>query len=160
MKNIIKNKKVYQIISISLLSTLLLFEIISYIQKDTASLVFNINSTTKSEITDELIIALFMENIIADSNTFYNSYFSHELAYYNYEFKIKEIRKQNEPPLIYITFETTPMIGAHNPVGDDEITYKVDVFGNKTLDKFVHKKSYDIPPWLQENMIKPLLKNP
>lgn len=101
------------------------------------------------------IITLFMQNIIADSNTFYNNYFSTELEYFNYEFKIKDIKKQTSPPYIYITFETTPVIGAHWPVGDDEITYKVDVFGNKTLESFTHKKSYDLPPWLQNYLIKP-----
>jgi hypothetical protein len=56
---------------------------------------------------------------------------------------------------IYITFEGTPIVGPHISVGDDEITYKVDVFGNKTLEKFVHKKSYEIPERENINMIKP-----
>lgn len=155
MKHNIKKENVI----ILILSVILLIEMFCYIQREPTTSTFNINSTTKSEITDELVIALFMNNIIADSNTFYSNYFSSQLAYYNYEFKIKEISKQSGmPPYIYITFETTPMIGAHNPVGDDEITYKVDVFGNKTLDKFIHKKSYDIPPRLQGDMIKPLPK--
>ncbi len=143
-----------QSILILILSVIFLIETIFYLHKEVTSSTFNINSTTKSEITDELVIALFRNNIITDSNTFYDHYFSSQLEYFNYEFKIKDISKRDS--YIYITFETTPMIGAHNPVGDDEITYKVDVFGNKSLDKFIHKKSYDIPPWLQENLIKPL----
>lgn len=143
-----------QSILILILSVIFLIETIFYLHKEVTSSTFNINSTTKSEITDELVIALFRNNIITDSNTFYDHYFSSQLEYFNYEFKIKDISKRDS--YIYITFETTPMIGAHNPVGDDEITYKVDVFGNKSLDKFIHKKSYDIPPWLQEDLIKPL----
>lgn len=143
-----------QSILILILSFVFLIETIFYLHKEVTSSTFNINSTTKSEITDELVIALFRNNIITDSNTFYDHYFSSQLEYFNYEFKIKDISKRDS--YIYITFETTPVIGAHNPVGDDEITYKVDVFGNKSLDKFIHKKSYDIPPWLQENLIKPL----
>lgn len=143
-----------QSILILILSVIFLIETIFYLHKEVTSSTFNINSTTKSEITDELVIALFRNNIITDSNTFYDHYFSSQLEYFNYEFKIKDISKRDS--YIYITFETTPVIGAHNPVGDDEITYKVDVFGNKSLDKFIHKKSYDIPPWLQENLIKPL----
>lgn len=143
-----------QSILILILSVIFLIETIFYLHKEVTSSTFNINSTTKSEITDELVIALFRNNIITDSNTFYNHYFSSQLEYFNYEFKIKDISKRDS--YIYITFETTPMIGAHNPVGDDEITYKVDAFGNKSLDKFIHKKSYDIPPWLQEDLIKPL----
>lgn len=143
-----------QSILILILSVIFLIETIFYLHKEVTSSTFNINSTTKSEITDELVIALFRNNIITDSNTFYDHYFSSQLEYFNYEFKIKDISKRDS--YIYITFETTPVIGAHNPVGDDEITYKVDVFGNKSLDKFIHKKSYDIPPWLQEDLIKPL----
>lgn len=52
-------------------------------------------------------------------------------------------------------FEGSPIVGAHIQVGDDEITYKVDVFGNKTLEKFVHKKSNEIPEHTRPNMIKP-----
>lgn len=143
-----------QSILILILSVIFLIETIFYLHKEVTSSTFNINSTTKSEITDELVIALFRNNIITDSNTFYDHYFSTQLEYFNYDFKIKDISKRDS--YIYITFKTTPMIGAHNPVGDDEITYKVDVFGNKSLDKFVHKKSYDIPPGLQDNLIKPL----
>ncbi len=55
-----------------------------YVQREPSTSTFNINLTTKSEITDELVIALFMNNIIADSNTFYDNYFSSQLAYYNY----------------------------------------------------------------------------
>lgn len=81
--------------------------------------------------------------------------FSDALEYFNYIFKIKDIKKQGEPINIYITFETTPMIGPHIPVGDDEITYKVDASGNKTLVNFIQKKSYEIPLRFQHNMIKP-----
>jgi hypothetical protein len=66
-----------------------------------------------------------MNNIIADSSKFYDNCFSEKLEYFDYEFKIKDIKK--ELGNIYITLETIPMIGAHNPVGNDEITYKVDV---------------------------------
>ena len=148
------NKK-RQIIIILILSGLLLLEIVFYVQKEAITSTFNVNSTTKSEIKNELVITLFMDNIKADSSKFYDNYFSDGLEYFNYDFKIKDISKKGDPVNIFITFETTPMIGAHWPVGDDEITYKVDVHGNKTLEDFTHKKSYEIPEWLQNYMIKP-----
>lgn len=149
-----KRNKEWQFILILILSGILLFEIVFYLQKDYTIPAFNTELTTEAEIKDELIIALFMDNIIADSSKFYDNYFSDGLEYFNYEFKIKDIKKEDEPVNIYITFETTPVIGAHNPVGDDEIIYKVDVFGNKKLENFIHKKSYEIPSWLQNYMIK------
>jgi len=149
---VMKHNKKWQLIVILILLGILLFEMFLYLRKNHVITTFSIESTTKSEIKDELIIALFMNNIITDSNKFYDNYFSDGLEYFNYEFKIKDIKK--ELGNIHITFETTPVIGAHNPVGDDEITYKVDVFGTKTLENFTHKKSYEIPPWLQNYMIK------
>jgi hypothetical protein len=150
-----KYKNKWQFIVILILSGILLFEMAFYLQKNNTLPAFSVKSTTESEIKDEFIIALFMDNIIADSSKFYDNYFSEGLGYINYEYKIKDIKKEGEPVNIYITFEGTPIVGAHIPVGKDEITYKVDVFGNKTLEKFIHKKSYEIPERIRPNMIKP-----
>ena len=152
-----KHNKKWQFIVILILSGILLFEMVFYLQKNHIIPTFSAKSTTKPEIKDELIIALFMDNIIADSSKFYDNYFpaSYPIEYFNYEFKIKDIKKEGEPINIHITFETTPVIGAHIPVGNDEITYKVDTLGNKTLVNFIHKKSYEIPERLKPNMIKP-----
>lgn len=40
---------------------------------------------------------------------------------------ISDIYKK-KPGLIQIKFGTTPQVGAHNPVGYDEITYTIDKF--------------------------------
>jgi hypothetical protein len=150
-----KHNKKWEFIVILILSGILLFKMVLYLQTNNTLPTFSYESTTERETKDELIIALFMDNIIADSSKFYDNYFSEGLGYINYMFKIKDIKKEGEPINIYITFETTPIVGAHIPVGKDEITYKVDVLGNKTLVKFVHKKSYEIPERIQPNMIKP-----
>jgi hypothetical protein len=150
-----KHNKNRQIFIILFLIGILIFELVFYVQKKYSISTFSVDATTQAEIKDELIIALFQKNIIADSNKFYDKYFSDGLEYFNYEFKIKEVSKQGTPVDIYITFETTPVTGAHWPVGDDEITYKVDVFGKKKLVSFAHKKSYEIPEWLQNYLIRP-----
>ncbi len=150
-----KYSKKWQSIVTLILSGIFLFEMVLYLQKNHTLPTFKYEPTTESEIKDELIIALFMDNIIADSSKFYDNYFPDGLGYINYEFKIKDIKKLGEPLNIYITFETTPIIGPHIPVGDDEITYKVNASGDITLENFTHKKSYEIPSRLQPNMIKP-----
>ncbi len=150
-----KNKK-SQIIIILFLSGILIFEMVLYLQKKHTLPTFRQYQTTVAKSKDELIIALFMDNIIADSKKFYDNYFPDGLGYINYMYKIKDINKKGESPAnIYITFEGTPIVGPHISVGDDEITYIVDVFGNKTLEKFVHIKSYEIPERLNVNLIKP-----
>ena len=150
-----KHNKKWQFIVILILSGILLFEMVIYLQKNYNLPTFRQYQTTESETKDELIIALFMNNIEADSSKFYDNYFSERLRYTNFLYKIKEIKKEGEPVRIYITFEGSPFVGAHIQVGDDEITYEVDVFGNKTLEKFIHKKSYEIPERIRPNMIKP-----
>lgn len=126
-----------------------------YLQKNHILPAFRQTQTNATELKDELIIALFMDNIIEDSSKFYDNYFQDGLGYINYMYKINDIYKKGEPVNIYITFEGTPIVGSHISVGDDEITYKVDVFGNKTLEKFFHKKSYEIPERINVNMINP-----
>lgn len=150
-----KHNKKWQRLVILIMSGILLFEMVFYLHNNHSLPTFRQYQTSESETKDELIIALFMDNIDADSSNFYDNYFSDKLGYINYMYKIKDIKKEGEPVDIYITFEGTPFVGAHIPVGKDEITYKVDVFGNKTLDKFVHKKSYEIPERVRPNMIKP-----
>jgi hypothetical protein len=150
-----KHNKKWQLIVIILLSGILLFEMVFYLRKNHITPTFKQYQTTELETKDELIIALFMDNIDADSSKFYDNYFSESLGYINYEYKIKDIKKEGDPMNIYITFEGSPIVGAHIQVGYDEITYKVDASGNKTLDKFVHKKSYEIPERIRPNMIKP-----
>ncbi len=52
-------------------------------------------------------------------------------------------------------FGVTPQIGAHNPLGYDEISYIVDSRGNKKPVKYEHLKNYEIPERFQEYIIKP-----
>lgn len=112
---------------------------------------FNINDTFRTELKDELIIALFIEDITSASDGFYDEYFTMTPAIYNYEIKVQKISK--ELGKINITFDITPMIGAHDPVGYDQASYQIDSFGKKTFVSFIHLKSYDIPNHLK-NIIK------
>lgn len=39
----------------------------------------------------------------------------------------------------------TPQVGAHNPLGYDELAYRVDSSGNKELVAYEHLKSFGVP---------------
>lgn len=112
---------------------------------------FNVDVTSPPEIKDELIIALFIEDITSASDSFYDEYFTMPPAIYNYEIKVQKISK--ELGKINITFGINSMIGAHDPVGYDEASYQIDSSGNKTFISFVHLKTYNIPDHLK-NLIK------
>lgn len=100
--------------------------------------------TTKEEITDELVKALFIEDITKEIMNFYSEYYSGEIAVYNYEVTIVDIGKR-EPGFISVKFVVTPQVGAHNPLGYDELVYRVDSSGNKELVGYEHLKSFEVP---------------
>lgn len=109
---------------------------------------FSVDSTTKEEITDELVIALFIEEITNEVIHFYSEYYSGDIEVYNYEVAIVDIEKK-EPGIISIKFGVTPQVGAHNPLGYDELTYFVDSAGNKRLENYEHLKNYEVPKKFQ-----------
>lgn len=115
---------------------------------------FNINSTSKEKITDELVIAIFIEDITKEINGFYSEYYSGEIAVYNYEVIIVDVGKK-EPGFISVKFGVTPQVGAHNPLGYDELAYRVDSSGNKELVGYEHLKNYEVPEKFQKYIIKP-----
>ncbi len=147
--------KKYRLIIASLLILLafLLFNLCNRNRKSTIE-TFNVDSTTKEEITDELVIALFIEDITKEVTGFYSEYYSGEIAVYNYEVTIVDIEKR-QPGFIYVKFGITPQIGAHNPLGYDELAYRVDSSGNKELVGYEHLKNYEVPEKFQKHIIKP-----
>lgn len=115
----------------------------------------NVDATTEKEITDELVIALFIKEITDEVTGFYSEYYSGEIQVYNYEVTIVGVEKK-EPGLITIKFGVTPQIGAHNPLGYDELSFFVDSMGNKKLSNYEHLKNYEVLERFQNYLIKPL----
>lgn len=114
---------------------------------------FNMDAATKEEITDELVIALFIEDITNAVTNFYSEYYLGEIAVYDYEIAIEDIEKK-EPGFISVKFGVTPQVGAHNPLGYDELVYRVDSSGNKKLAGYEHLKNFEVPEKFQKYVIK------
>ena len=148
--------KKYRFITACLLILLafLLFNIFNRNRNSTIE-TFNADAATKEEITDELVIALFIEDITNAVTNFYSEYYSGEIAVYDYEIAIVDIEKK-EPGFISVKFGVTPQVGAHNPLGYDELVYRVDSSGNKELVGYEHLKNFEVPEKFQKYMIKPL----
>ncbi len=77
-----------------------------------------------------------------------------EIAVYNYEVTIADIGKK-EQGFIFVKFGVTPQVGAHNPLGYDELAYRVDSSGNKELVGYEHLKTYEVSEKFQKYIIKP-----
>lgn len=141
------------IVCLLILLAVLLFNIFNR-NKNSFVKTFNADAITKEEVTDELLIALFIEDITNTVTNFYSEYYSGEIAIYNYEITIVDIRK-NEPGFISVKFGVTPQVGAHNPLGYDEIVYRVDSRGSKELVGYKHLKNFQVPEKFQKYIIKP-----
>lgn len=79
----------------ALMGTFLLFLLFDVYEKNkkTAMETFNVNAITEEEITDELIIALFIEDITKEINAFYSEHYSGEIEVYNYEVSVLDVSK-------------------------------------------------------------------
>ena len=115
---------------------------------------FNVNKVTEDEIKDELIIAIFVESITKYVNDYYSEFYSGQIMVYNYEIDILEMEKTNG--VITVKFGVTPMVGAHNPLGYDELSYSVNYAGKGTLTAYEHIENYPLPEKFQEYIIKPV----
>ena len=143
----------FMIVCLLLLLAVLLFNIFNR-NKNSFVKTFNADAITKEEVTDELLIALFIEDITNAVTNFYSEYYLGEIAVYDYEIVIVDIGKK-EPGFISVKFGATPQVGAHNPLGYDELAYRVDSSGNKELAGYEHLKTYKVPEKFQKYIIKP-----
>lgn len=141
------------IVCLLILLAVLLFNIFNR-NKNSFVKTFNADAITKEEVTDELLIALFIEDITNTVTNFYSEYYSGEIAIYNYEITIVDIGK-NEPGFISVKFGVTPQVGAHNPLGYDELVYRVDSRGGKELAGYKHLKNFQVPEKFQKYIIEP-----
>ena len=133
--------------------TLLLFSFIFFKTHEIVS-TFSVNNKTEKQIKDELIISFFITDIEISVHEYYSDYFSTPLAVYNYEVVVVDLSKTKN--IITIKLGVTPQIGAHNPVGYDEIIFQVDNNGIKELISFAHIKSYSLQDRFNEDIIAPL----
>lgn len=114
---------------------------------------FNTNAKSAEEITEEALVAFLIEDITRDIQTFYAQYYSGEIAVYNYEISALEVAKE-DTDVIVVKVGVTPQVGAHNPLGYDELSYAVDARGNISLKDYKHVKTYEVPEKFQKFWIK------
>lgn len=146
------NKKLFFAVLLILLSLMLLA--LHDKKKPEGMQTFSVDAVTEDEIKNELIIALFIESITKNVNHFYSEFYSGQIAVYNYDVDVLELEKNSG--YISIEFGVTPQIGAHNPLGYDELTYSIDSAGNGKLTRFDHIKNYPVPERFKEYIIKPI----
>lgn len=123
-----------------LLLTILLFIYLFSPYKSNSITTFSVSSASSDDLKNELITAFFINDIDSAVQNYYSDYFSVPLEVYNYETEIKNVSKKNN--IISIRFGTTPQIGAHNPVGYDEIIFNIDNRGQREQVSYEHITTY------------------
>ena len=93
----------------------------------------NPEAVTEESIKDIVIVRCFLKNIYTDTQLFYSN--PYILVYV----------EDKENVGILVKFRTTPQIGAHNPVGEDELIYHIKPDGEIVLTNYKHIKSYSLP---------------
>lgn len=68
---------------------------VHYRERKSATETFSTDSVTKEEITDELVIALFIKDITDELTGFYSEYYSGGIAVYNYEVTVLDIERKS-----------------------------------------------------------------
>ncbi|MEH7332305.1 DUF3888 domain-containing protein [Neobacillus drentensis] len=112
---------------------------------------------SKEWLINDILMVLLGSEIEKAVNNYYSAYLTHSPTVYPYEVEIVNIERIGgfRRFHFFITIETTPVVGAHNPVGKDRLTFEIapPIPDQIKLKRFEHIESYELPPHLQ-NLIK------
>ncbi len=102
------------------------------------------------ELYHDLFISLLSDDIQKHVNEYYSILLKDDPLVYPYEVYIKQAKRTQGYRSFRFTvvMEVTPVIGAHNSVGKDELTYDIQP-GHAKLIKYKHLETYEIPPHLK-----------
>lgn len=103
----------------------------------------SIEAVSEEGLKSQAILALLHNNIEEDLSAYYDQYFTIPLEYFLYSMQLMHI--QPAKPGYEMVVGVTPVIGPHDSVGYDELTYVVDYSGNLTLKQHKHIKDYELP---------------
>jgi hypothetical protein len=100
---------------------------------------------------DTVIEMLLYSEIEKKVESFYKPYFNSPPEIDPVSMNIQDIIRA--PAGYDVTLQLYPYLGAHNSVGEDIITINV-IADSITTKEFKHVKSYEVPNWLQQYVIK------
>jgi hypothetical protein len=111
----------------------------------------------KEMMINDILMLLLGPEIDKAVSDYYSKYFTETRLVYPYQVEIVKVERIGGFRTFHflITLETTPVFGAHNPVGKDRLTFEIapTIPGQIKFKNFEHLESYELPPHLQ-NLIK------
>lgn len=110
---------------------------------------------SQEELMMDMFLSLLLPTIQEDVANYYSDYLTTSPLVYPYEVKILNMERENNYRgyLFSLTIEVLPMLGAHNAVGRDQLTYTIDPT-EVTLTEFEHLESFELPDHLKGNIKK------
>lgn len=129
------------------MSLFLLFPFSTYAEED----YYQPPERSKEELVMDLFLSLLLPDIQNAVNHYYAEYLTVNPLVYPYQIKILNMERTNHYRgyIFSVTVEVTPVVGPHNPVGMDHLTFTITP-GNVKLEKFQHIKTYELPPNWQD----------
>jgi len=106
---------------------------------------------SKEELVMDMFFSLLLSDIQTAVNNYYSDYLTEAPLVYPYQITIVHMDRVNgyRGFIFTVTVEVTPVVGAHNPVGKDRITFRVTP-GEDKLTNYKHIESYQLPPNWQD----------
>ena len=108
------------------------------------------------ESQEELMMDLFLSLLLPDIQKAVSNYYADSLTIsplvYPYDIKILNMERTNHYRgfLFSVTIEVSPVVGAHNPVGKDQLTFSIAAGSGVSLKNFKHIETYELPPNWQD----------
>ncbi|MBS5934962.1 MAG: DUF3888 domain-containing protein [Clostridiales bacterium] len=103
----------------------------------------SMEAVSEEDLKSQTIVALLHNNIEKDLSEYYDKRFTVPLEYFLYEMKLLHLSPVQSGYEMLVGI--TPVIGPHDSVGYDELTYVVDYAGELTLKQHKHIKDYELP---------------
>lgn len=104
---------------------------------------------SKEEHVMDMFFLLLLPNIQEAVSNYYSDYLTESPLVYPYQIKILNTERTNNSFMFSVTLEVTPVLGAHNPVGRDQLTFSIAPSEIKLKD-FKHMETFELPPHLQD----------
>jgi hypothetical protein len=106
---------------------------------------------SKDELVMDMFFSLLLPNIQEAVSNYYSDYLTISPLVYPYQIKILNMERTNgyRGFIFLVTVEVTPVVGPHNPVGRDQLTFSITPSEVK-LKKFKHMETYELPPNWQD----------
>ncbi|MDM5246573.1 MULTISPECIES: DUF3888 domain-containing protein [unclassified Lysinibacillus] len=104
---------------------------------------------SKEEIVMNMFFSLLLPNIQETVSKYYSDYLTERPLVYPYQIKIINMERTGTDFMYSVTLEVTPVLGAHNPVGRDQLTFSITPNEIK-LKNFKHMETFELPPHLQD----------